>query len=203
LQLHGCSRDPCCHQPQGSAGRHADEGVAAARALHAVAPGAQRVHDTRAAFQHCARFGHAACAQKAPGEALVLSALCLRTVQVGWPLSQRSILSAARLLRSTRVLSLHGLLATVASSVGHMPLVQWYFLLRWPEGHVFSGEPLKLCFEDEDEAQSWRDALVTAVSGDFHGLSLRLYSRAQCPSAYNDVISSPRWGLICSNNQVS
>ena len=43
--------------------------------------------------------------------------------------------------------------------------MQWYFLLRWPEGHVFSGEPLKLCFEDEEEAQCWRDALVTSVSG--------------------------------------
>ena len=45
-------------------------------------------------------------------------------------------------------------------------VVQWYILLRWPEGHVFSGEPLKLCFEDEEEAECWRDALVTAVSGD-------------------------------------
>lgn len=42
-------------------------------------------------------------------------------------------------------------------------------MLRWPEGHVFSGEPLKLCFEDEEEAECWRDALVTAVSGDCAG----------------------------------
>lgn len=48
----------------------------------------------------------------------------------------------------------------------HKMIVQWYILLRWPEGHVFSGEPLKLCFEDEEEAECWRDALVTAVSGD-------------------------------------
>lgn len=42
---------------------------------------------------------------------------------------------------------------------------QWYFCLRWPEGHVFSGEPLKLCFEGKEEAKAWRDKLVAAISG--------------------------------------
>ena len=36
-------------------------------------------------------------------------------------------------------------------------------MLRWPDGHVFSGEPLKLCFVEGGEAKAWRDALVTAV----------------------------------------
>jgi hypothetical protein len=57
-------------------------------------------------------------------------------------------------------------------------IVQWYILLRWPEGHVFSGEPLKLCFEDEEEAECWRDALVTAVSGDLAGQDRTAESRS-------------------------
>jgi hypothetical protein len=56
--------------------------------------------------------------------------------------------------------------------------MQWYILLRWPEGHVFSGEPLKLCFEDEEEAECWRDALVTAVSGDLAGQDRTAESRS-------------------------
>ena len=44
-----------------------------------------------------------------------------------------------------------------------MPCAKHYFTLRWPEGHVFSNEPLKLCFEAEAEAEAWRDALTTAT----------------------------------------
>lgn len=40
---------------------------------------------------------------------------------------------------------------------------QYYFMLRWPDGHVFCGEPLKLCFEDQEEAKAWRDCLVGFV----------------------------------------
>mmetsp|Transcript_385 Transcript_385/g.1136 ORF Transcript_385/g.1136 Transcript_385/m.1136 type:complete len:996 (+) Transcript_385:518-3505(+) len=40
----------------------------------------------------------------------------------------------------------------------------YYFSLRWPQNHIFFGEPLKLCFADAADAEAWRDTLVSAIT---------------------------------------
>ena len=92
--------------------------------------------------------------------------------------------------------------------------VQHYFTLHGPSGHLFGKDGLKICFETEDLALRWRDALKDAIGrlatgSDLVGRSVSIFQDAPIgreatqSAASMTPISSPGSAVSVDNSNLA